>query len=428
LKAQGVYSDLEPPVKSKVFVRDLKPGMFVYELDRPWLDTPYMFQGFLIQSEDDIEELARYCEYVFIDELRAQPEKRLKGRQKQAKGRMEPGHQVDHSTIDQTAFLGKTAYPDTHSTEKELPLATEARQATAQILESVRMAVEKGLNLDVEQVQHAVDGLRESIIRNPDALMFLTQLRNTQSSVYDRAINVAVYLLAFGRYLGLARDELSELGLGGLLLDIGKLKLPSELLEKKTTYTPVEHSLFKRHVAFSESMVQNIPGVTAKVRDMISQHHERENGSGYPKGLHGRKLTTFGKMAAVVDCFEELVIEHPFARSLPPHEALQLIQSWGGRFFHQALVEHFIQCTGVYPVGSLVELTTGAVGIVVSQNRKNRLQPRVLLVLDSRKSRYPSPKVIDLLTDRENEYGLEYEIGRSLEFGMYGIDPNDYYA
>lgn len=408
-------------MKSKVFVRDLKQGMFVYKLDRPWLDTPYTFQGFLIQSDDDIEELAQYCEYVFIDELRAQPEKR-------PKDRPEGGHQVTHSTIDQMAFRGKTQYPDTHSAEKELPFATEARQATVQILESVRMAVERGFNLDVEQVQHAVDGLRESIIRNPDALMFLTQLRNTQSSVYDRAINVAVYLLAFGRYLGLARDELSELGLGGLLLDVGKLKLPSELLEKKTTYTPAEHSLFKGHVAFSESMVQNIPGVTTKVSDMISQHHERENGSGYPKGLQSRQLSTFGKMAAIVDCFEELVIEHSYARPLPPHEALQLIQAWGGRFFHHALVEHFIQCTGVYPVGSLVELTTGAVGIVVSQNRKNRLQPRVLLVLDPKKSPISTPKVIDLLTDRENEYGLEYEIGRSLEFGMYGIDPKDYYV
>lgn len=424
-------------MKKKVFVRDLKPGVFVSELDRPWLDTPYMFQGFLIQAESDIEELAKYCECVFIDELKAQPEKQAKGRQKQAKVRLKPaaesdletaGHQVVVSSTDLAVFRGKTSYPDTQSAQKELPFAAEARQAAAQILDSARTVMEKGLNLDGEQVQHAVEGLRESIVRNPDALMFLSQLKNTKSSAYDRAINVSVYLLAFGRYLGLSRDELSDLGLGGLLLDIGKLKLPVDLLEKKATYTPPEHALFKKHVAFGESMVENMPGVTEKVREMISQHHERENGSGYPNGLHGKDLSTFGKMAAIVDCFEELVIERPFSRPLPPHEALQLIKAWGGRFFHPALVEHFIQCTGVYPVGSLVELTTGAVGIVVSQNRKNRLQPRVLLVLDSRKAALPSPKVIDLLTDRENEFGLEYEIGRSLEFGMYGIDPNAYYA
>ncbi len=407
-----------------MFVRDLKPGVFVSELDRPWLDTPYMFQGFLIQSEGDIEELAKYCECVFIDELKAQPEKQTKGPQKQPKVRLESvpepghgtaGHRVILPTVDQKSFRGKTSYPDKQSAEKELPFATEARQAATQILDSVRTVMEKGLNLDVDQVQHAVEGLRESIIRNPDALMFLSQLKNTKSSAYDRAINVSVYLLAFGRYLGLSRDELSDLGLGGLLLDIGKLKLPVDLLEKKSTYTPAEHALFKKHVVFGESMVENMSGATEKVREMISQHHERENGSGYPNGLHGKDLSTFGKMAAIVDCFEELVIERPFSRPLPPHEALQLIKAWGGRFFHPALVEHFIQCTGVYPVGSLVELTTGAVGIVVSQNRKNRLQPRVLLVLDSRKAALPSPKVVDLLTDRENEFGLEYEIGRSLE-------------
>lgn len=406
-------------MKRKVLVRDLKPGMFVSELDRPWVDTPYMLQGRLIRSEKDVEQMAQFCEYVFIDELRGQ-------QNDESETRPEPGRAAP-VVLKEASFRGTTRYADSHPVEQELPLAAEARETVAQILTSVKLAADKGLNLDVEQVKHAVDGLCESIVRNPDALMFIAQLRNTRSSIYDRAINVAVYLLAFGRHLALTREELSELGFGGLLMDVGKLKLPAELIEKTTPYLPAEHSLFKKHVAFGEAMVQNLPGVTPRVRHMISQHHEREDGSGYPAGLRGTQLSPHGKMAAVVDAFEELVMEGPHRRAFPPHEALQLLQTWGGRFFHKALVEQFIQCTGVYPVGSLVELTTGAVGIVVAQNRRNRLQPRVLLVLDSKKKPLPSPKIIDLLKDRENEYGVEYEIGRSLEFGMYGIDPKDHH-
>ena len=396
--------------------------MFVYELDRPWLDTPYLFQGFPIVDQDDIEQLAQYCQYVFVDELRDQSQFR-------PPQRMESGSQesADPSAPRRSAFHGKTKYPDVHPAGNEIPAARQAQETATQILFSVRAAMEQGLNLDVALVQHAVDGLRDSIIRNPDALLFLAQLRNTKTAEYDRAINVAVYLLAFGRYLGLTRQELSELGLGGLLLDIGKLQLPPELLEKRSMYSSAEHSLFKRHVSFGESMLKSATGISEKVMDMIAQHHEREDGSGYPRGLPSGKLSTFGKMAAIVDCFEELVIERPYARPLPPHEALQLIQSWGGRFFQGALVEHFIQCTGVYPVGSIVEMRSGEIGIVVSQNRKNRLQPKVLLVLDHKKVRYDAPKMIDLLKSR-NYYGAEYEIDRTLEAGMYGIDPRDYYA
>jgi HD-GYP domain-containing protein (c-di-GMP phosphodiesterase class II) len=409
-------------LKTKVLIQDLKPGMFVYELDRPWLDTPYLFQGFPILDQEDIDQLAQYCQYVFVDELRDHSQ--FRPPQRPGASSLEA---ASASTAKRSAFHGTTNYPDVRPAGMEMPAARQAQETATQILFSVRAAMEQGLKLDVELVKRAVDGLRDSIIRNPDALLFLAQLRNTKTAEYDRAINVAVYLLAFGRHLGLSRQELSELGLGGLLLDIGKLQLPPELLDKTSMYTATEHSLFKRHVSFGESMLKSATGISDKVIDMLAQHHEREDGSGYPRGLPAKQLGTFGRMAAIVDCFEELVIERSYARPLPPHEALQLIQSWGGRFFQRALVEHFIQCTGVYPVGSLVEMRSGEIGIVVSQNRNNWLQPKVLLVLNHKKVRFESPTLIDLLKSR-NYYGVEYEIDRTLEAGMYGIDPRDFYA
>lgn len=410
-------------MKTKVLVKDLKQGMFVFELDRPWLDTPYLIQGFTIESEDDIRELAKYCEYVYIDPLKGQFGTHV---HRSAAPRA-AGQRVQPVPAGGANFRGNVVYRDARLAENEIPAAKEARSAANEIVTKITAGMEKGLNLDVASAQNAVEGLRESIVRNPDALLFLTRLRDTKSSAYNRAINVAVYLLAFGRHLGFSKEDLSALGLAGLLLDVGKLQLPPELLDKSTNLTPQEYNLLKRHVAFGEKMLREAPGITDKLIQIVSEHHERENGSGYPRGVAADQISVHGKMAAIVDCYEELVIQRAQGTPVPPHEALQLIHSWGGRYFHPTLVEAFIQCVGIFPVGSLVELNTGEVGIVLSHNRASRMQPSLMLVLDPKKQRHESPRMLDLMATPMNDFGVQYEIARSLEYGMYGIDPKDYY-
>jgi len=267
----------------------------------------------------------------------------------------------------------------------------------------------------------------ESIIRNPDALLLLTKLKDKDSYAYGHAIDVAIYVLAFGRHLGLPKDELNTLGMAGLLQDIGKMKLPSELLEKTEKLSAAEFDLIKTHVPQSVRILENSHGISPDIIEVVASHHERLDGSGYPKGLSGYSFGTFGNMAAIVDCFQALTSERPYAAPVPPYEALQMLYEWRGKYFRAALVEQFIQCIGIYPVGSLVELNTGEVGVVIGQNRVRRMKPRVMVILDPQKKPYKYPAVIDLVNDPKAFGDRPYAIKRGLEYGMYDIDPKEYY-
>ena len=230
--------------------------------------------------------------------------------------------------------------------------------------------------------------------------------------------------------MGFPREELALLGLAGLMLDIGKIKLPKELLAKTQLLTPAEHSLMKRHVGFGESILRSSPGISGTVIDIVSQHHEREDGSGYPHGLGHGAISVYGKMAAIVDVYRELTVPNlnSNSRAYSSYDALQTMHDWAGKFFHPGLLEQFVQCIGIYPVGSLVELNTGEVAIVIAHSRVRRLRPRVMLILDPKKRPHSSPVMLDLINEPVSPMaGIRYEVTRGLEKGMYGIDPKDYY-
>ena len=401
-------------MKQKMLVKDLKPGMFVYELDRPWLDTPYVFQGFLIDSLEDIKEIGKYCEHVFIDPLKAQ----------YAGQTSRLGFSQD-AVGDPSVKRGPVQYVDKVSVEAELPRAREISKQAVEVIDRIRLEIADKHKIDVKNAAVLVESMVDSIVDNPDALLLLSRLRQSDANAYDYAIDVAIFMLAFGRQMGFPREELALLGLAGLLLDIGKIQLPEDLLRKSQPYTQAEHHLIKRHVAYGESILRASRGIPATVIDIVSQHHEREDGSGYPRGLRHGEISVYGKMAAIVDVYRELTA--PNSNTHSTYDALHAMHGWAGRFFHPGLLEQFVQCIGIYPVGGLVELNTGEVGIVIAQSRVRRMRPRVLLILDSKKHPHANPVMLDLINQAVSPTGVRYEITRGLERGMYGIDPKDYY-
>lgn len=399
--------------KNKVLIADLKPGMFVYELDRPWVDTPFLFQGFNVDA-DQIEELGRHCKYVYVDPLRSLD---TLG---DSRARQGMGNAASGSGDAASLVANPVVYQDKTTLEEELREAEPILNTVYHLLQSVQEEVRNSRRLNTTKVRAALSDMADSVIRNPNALLLLTQLKEKDVTALGYAIDVAIYILAFGRHLGLHPDELRTLGLGGLLLDIGKIRLPEQLLAKKTMLTPEEHGLMKSHVQHGVDIVRATPEVPAEVIEMLATHHEREDGSGYPAGLSGDDIGLFGKMAGIVDCFNDLTIERPYASRIPHHVALQLLHQWRFQFFNGYLIDEFTQCLGVYPVGSLVELNTGEVAVVVGQNASARRKPIVVLALDATKTPYPQKRGIDLSTSDSRE------IKRILESGMYGIDLRAY--
>ncbi|WP_333843265.1 HD-GYP domain-containing protein [Pelomicrobium sp.] len=404
--------------KQKVRVAELRPGMFVCELDRPWLETPFPLQGLLIENREQIEALERYCTYVYIDPLKGSSGESDPAPKQAAASRAVPGGKAASAS---RPVPGSVLYEEQATVEEELPRAEPIRQSLYALMREVEQQIRNGRMLEPRTLKEALGDMVDSVIRNPHALLLLTRLKAKDVTLLGHSIDAAICLLAFGRHLGLHRDELQLLGLGGLLYDIGKIRLPEEVLTKKGRLSAQELKLMKGHVRHGVEILEATPGMPPEVIEMAATHHEREDGSGYPDGLDGDQVGPFGKMAAIVDCFQELTSDRPPVPPVPHAVALQMMHQWRHQLFNGYLVEEFIQCLGAYPVGSVVELSTGEVAVVATPNPSNRLKPRVILVLDGDKKPYPTRKLVDL----EAEGPDSREIKRALEPGAFGVNPQD---
>jgi HD-GYP domain-containing protein (c-di-GMP phosphodiesterase class II) len=320
-----------------------------------------------------------------------------------------------------------TIYPDIEPVEAEISPARAAYERSSEMLRKLAADVWAGHPVEIARVEEVVEEMVESMVRNPDALMWVARLREKDMTTYTHGLQVAVYLVAFGRHLGFPRAELAQLGTIGLLLDIGKIRLPRTLLDKSGRLSPEEFDTVKRHVDMGLEILSVTPNWPPDVLEGIAQHHERMNGSGYPRGLKGESIGIFGRMAGIADCFAAMTKARPYAEAVSSYEALRSISSWGGDYFHEPLTEQFVQAIGVFPVGSLVELSSGEVAVVVSHNKVRRLKPRVLLLTGPDKSPSAYPIMVDLLYDPLLGGEEPAFIRRSLPTGAYGLNPRDNY-
>jgi len=388
-------------------VEELTFGMYVSKLDRPWTETPFVFQGFVLKSEKQVDVLKKYCKHVFVD-----PEK-------------EDLTEVGKVSAAEIAKVrGTTVYKEAASVEVELPRAQSAYKQTTAVVEELSRAVEVGNAIDSTHSRDAASQITESVVRNPDAMALLIKLQEKSGATLSRAAEVSVMMTIFGRFLQLPQDRLELLGMLGLLQDVGKLKLPTAL----TTNGPVnaaEVELYRTHVDHSVEILSNTPGLPQELGGLASLHHERFDGSGYPRGLRGGGIALFGLIAGIVDTFDTLTAPPPFGENLSPSNALNIIYKGRGKQFHPALVEQFIQCIGVFPVGSVVELNSGEVAIVIAQNMVRRLQPRIMVVRDAHGHPLMPYTMLDLMKEPKVKPGEPYRIQRTLEYDTVKIDPRE---
>jgi HD-GYP domain-containing protein (c-di-GMP phosphodiesterase class II) len=318
-------------------------------------------------------------------------------------------------------------YHDQVSVEEEVPRAQAAVTRASGLLDQLVADIKLGQSFEIERVEEIVDEMVESVVRNPDAAMWIARLREEDIATYGHGLQVSVYLTAFGRHLGFPKAQLSQLAQIGLLLDIGKIKLPRYLLEKQGRLTAEEYEEAKRHVQHGIDILRDTANIDPEVIEGIEQHHERMNGSGYPHAHMGDEIGIYGRMAGIVDTFAALTNHRPYAAAASSYEALRSISGWAGEFFHEPLVQQFVSSIGVFPVGSLIELSSGEVAIVVAHNKVRRLKPRVLVVTGPDKTRSPHPAMLDLLYDHKAGGDEPVYIKRGLPAGAYGLDLKDFY-
>lgn len=419
---------------------DLKVGMYVAELDRPWLGTPFPFQGFLIERQEQIDALRDHCSNVRVDRLLSVGEQFRRDKAAPVAEVQRPGSE------DALAFLAisrrlrrgerierQLAVPPAVDAsgrsrlDAELEYIAPIADAMMEAFESLLTALRSTGRYEIERVSSLIGEMTHSVQRNPDALLWLAHLRARDSQTYDHALGVSVHAMVFGRFLSLEDDRVKAIALAGLLQDVGKLNLDPALLAKATPLDDAERALVRSHVAHSLSLLgehSNLPDV---VRTIIAQHHERADGSGYPDGLLENRLDISSQVSGLVDTYCAMTERRPWRDAFSPQAALEFISAQRGAAFAEALADQFLQCIGIYPVGTLVELNSGEVGVVVQQNRVRRLQPRVLVLLGPDKTIERYPRTLDLLLSPSRPGGESYRILRSLAPGEYGIDTRDFF-
>ncbi|CAH1209696.1 HD-GYP domain, c-di-GMP phosphodiesterase class II (Or its inactivated variant) [Candidatus Nitrotoga sp. BS] len=537
-------------MKIEILSSQLKIGMFVSDLDRPWLDTPFLLQGFLIENDKQIRQLQKYCKFVFIDWDRSA--QGLQSAKPIFKRKAEPASQhsitpptslslapdstshtliIDHSApgsvkkkpadvlapvalnaedavfettesahlpltgttpqnvnellhaapeeqvnagvlasfsdkikgffkskensknesdVRQHTFspdqrpatpevniikaqrpgfiptsVELTTYNDVTPVEEELTPASKAYALTEGVLNNLVQDLHSDKNLVIEEVEVVIQDVVDSMVRNPNALMLIMKLRQQDNISYGYGLQTAVYLIALGRHIGLPKDFLERLGITGLLLDIGNIKLPTELLQKNDRLTQDEFEIIKSHVRLGLEILKETPNLHGDILEGIAQHHERENGSGYPAGISKGDICLFGRMAAIVNSFTALTNTRFHTKAVSAYEALKSISTMSGEYYLDSLVEQFVQTIGIFPVGSLVELSSGEVAIVISQSKVRRLKPRVLIISSPDKSPSPHPTTLDLLG--QSEMTAAIHILRGLPTGAYDLDVREYY-
>jgi HD-GYP domain-containing protein (c-di-GMP phosphodiesterase class II) len=233
-------------------------------------------------------------------------------------------------------------------------------------------------------------------------------------------------MIVFGRHLGHSREQLELMGLVGLLQDVGKLRLPGPLLEKKGPYSAREIELVRTHVGHTARLLQACKGLPARVAELAVLHHERQDGSGYPNGLAGAEIGLIGSMAAIVDSFDAMTSERPFPLQLSVTQAYAVLYRQRDSAYHSALVEEFCRCFGVFPVGCPVELNSGELGIVTAQHPEKRLKPRVMVIADQAGNPLRPHKLLDLAREPKLSANETYQIRRTLHYGALSVDPAEF--
>ncbi len=414
----------------KVAVHDLEVGMFVSDLDRPWHQTPFPIQGFHIRSQDDIRAVASHCKWVMVDvaETREALEVHSGSRSVFRRSGGRGGQGREELQLPPLSIREPVSYTTgTTTLRKEVKtsrrLLQDAEKALAHLFETVR---NDGL-VDLRPVARITEKMVSSVIRQPDALLWLSRTRHYDDYLYRHALNTSVWALVCGRQLGLNETLLNHLGLGCLVSQVGKTLLPRELVEREGQLGVEDYARYRTYVAEGVKMLDG-SGLSRAVISVVQGHRERHNGSGFPEGIRGDRIPLLAKIAGIAEFFESLVgPRNSSSAPMTPAKAVSLLYDMRNIEFQEDLVENFIQSIGIYPTGSLVELTDGKRGVVVSHSPKRRLLPRVMIMTDSRKLPLKSARIVDLAKLYDEQRGGEVvAIRECLPHGTDGLDPSRY--
>ena len=403
-------------------VEDLCLGMYVVDVGRSWLRHPWMSKSKVITSKRDIANLREYgIKEVVINLSKGVNPPNISEEQQQDRPQAAPA-EAPLESVEKRREARPNPESDNVPLTEELPRVRQTYEHSAGAVHYFVDSVSSGRQMDIKLVRRVVNEVLDSVFRNQDAFLALLKVKVYEKYDFAHPLLVTVLSVSFGRYLGMSWEQLEGLGMGAMLQDIGKTRIPREIIEKPERLTPEEFKIAKSHTGHSLDLLREHDHIPREALSMAYYHHERYDGSGYPKGISSGQLHPYHIIAGISDVFDALTADRVYQTGCLPHEALGLLFRMGGRRFPKNWVERFVHCLGIYPTGSVVELSTGELAVVTAVNHGQLLRPRVRLVTDSQGRPLARLRSIDLA----HQGHFQRTIKRALDPRAYNIDPARY--
>jgi HD-GYP domain-containing protein (c-di-GMP phosphodiesterase class II) len=390
----------------RIPISALKVGMYITDLNNDWIPHNTQRKKGVIKREETIEKIRRMgVQYVYIDVSR--------GADCQDS---EPAAEVDrrNETALQNAGALKPGYTPRAPLAEEIVIAQQVHSQAQNLVGNFMSSVKLGSTIDIAPIHQLADELQNSVLRNANALSCLGRIREKDNYLLEHSVNLSVLMSLFGSYRKLAPDILHQTIVGALLHDLGKILTPDEILHKPGRLTAEEFEVMKLHARHSRDILASTEGIGEIAVITAAQHHEKLDGSGYPEGLKGDEITEYGRMVAITDVYDAITADRVYHKGLTPTQGLKKLLEWSGDHLDPVLVKQFIRCVGLYPVGSLVLLESGRLGVVVETNDDDQRLPVVRVMYHTRFRLPITVETIDL-----SRPGNQDRIVRA-------VDPEDY--
>lgn len=389
--------------KKKITIHELRVGMKVVELDRPWVGVPTYFQDITIRNSRDIQLLEKYCDYVYIDRktLRAAEAPKVS---------IETQYKNRPVIYKPTSIRPRKAVKEL---KKELPRAKKTFDSSKKHIHATLKSVQKNGHINITHSKKAVTDCVTSILSNPNAMFWMTKIKDQDEYTAEHCLRVGILAIAFGRHLQLSQSDLELLGLCGMLHDAGKMKVPNTILDKPAALTKEEFDIIKEHATLGYVFLKEHGGIPEAVCNAAYNHHEALDKTGYPRQLEPSLLTAFDRIIAIVDSYDAMTSDRCYRKGMTPFAATSILYKQSQKRYDEYLVKEFIRMVGIYPVGSFVELNNGFYAIIISANEDHKLEPIVEIIADPNKIPLTRKVAVDL-SKKKKYKGVELAITKGV--------------
>jgi putative nucleotidyltransferase with HDIG domain len=395
----------------RIPVARLRPGMYIHDLNCSWLQHDFVRNRFVVADEDDVRKVRA----IGVREIDVDTERGLDPDALPATA-AEPGPgAAEPAAATSPPVTGPAAVHTTTKTTAPFERACALHREATQIVRDMLVDIRLGKQIEMEKVEPLVGRIVDSIFTQQDALLPLARLKQHDTYTFQHSVSVCALMTAFARTLEVPREVIREIAVGALLHDVGKARVPDQILNKPGKLTEAEFDRMKSHVVQSKIILMATPGISQIALDVAAQHHERYDGTGYPNKLKAEQISLYGRMGAIVDVYDAITSNRVYHKGMAPTAALRKLLEWSANHFEPRLVKAFIRSVGIYPTGALVRLESRRLAVVQAQHADKPMQPTVKVIFHTA-GHYLQPADVDLRRSQDRIVGHE-------DFADWNIDP-----